>query len=129
MLFVYALAVWCLLVFAAIANGAFRESVLRPRLGERPAGLISTIILSAIVALAALALVLIAGDHATSQWLAVGIMWTLLTIAFEFGFGHYVQGDSWGTLFAAYDVTRGSPWPLVPLTELAAPTLLGGLLG
>src|SRR5512133_222812 len=36
----------------------------------------------------------------------IGGSWALLTILFEFGFGHYVVGDSWATLHA-YNLAEG----------------------
>jgi hypothetical protein len=41
--------------------------------------------------------------------------------AFEFVFGHYVAGDSWGELLANYNVPRGHLWPFVLVAVGAAP--------
>jgi len=46
---------------------------------------------------------------------AVGLTWTAMTLTFEFGFGRLVEGLSWSTMLADYDVTRGRIWVLVPL--------------
>jgi hypothetical protein len=46
---------------------------------------------------------------------AVGGIWAVLTIGFEFGFGHYVANDPWLKLLRAYDITAGQLWPAVPL--------------
>jgi apolipoprotein N-acyltransferase len=37
----------------------------------------------------------------------------LATIAFEFGFGHFVAGHSWSKLLADYNVFNGRLWLLV----------------
>ena len=37
----------------------------------------------------------------------VGLSWAAATMAFEFGFGRYVNGDSWATLLNAYDLRQG----------------------
>lgn len=42
-------------------------------------------------------------------------------MAFEFGFGHWVAGESWQDLLAAYDVRRGEIWALVPAAMLVLP--------
>lgn len=36
----------------------------------------------------------------------------MLTVAFEFGFGHYVAGHSWDKLLADYNLLRGRVWSL-----------------
>jgi glyoxylase-like metal-dependent hydrolase (beta-lactamase superfamily II) len=46
-----------------------------------------------------------------------------LTVAFEFGFGHFIAGKSWDDLRADYDVFRGRLWVLVLLTTTVAPYL------
>jgi hypothetical protein len=45
--------------------------------------------------------------------LTVGVTWVALTIAFEFGFGRWVDGESWGELLADYNVSNGHLWSLV----------------
>ncbi len=55
---------------------------------------------------------------------AVGGLWALLTLGFEFGFGHSVRGTSWAELLADYDVSRGRIWVLVPIATAAAPALV-----
>jgi hypothetical protein len=46
-----------------------------------------------------------------------------MSVAFEFAFGRWVEGDSWSTLLGNYDVTAGKIWVLVPAAMLAAPEL------
>jgi hypothetical protein len=36
-----------------------------------------------------------------------------MTIVFEFGFGHYVDGDSWSELLENYNVAAGGLWIMV----------------
>jgi hypothetical protein len=56
-----------------------------------------------------------------TEALTVGGAWAALAIAFEFGFGHWVEGDSWSTLFANYDVTAGKIWAVVPAALVVGP--------
>jgi apolipoprotein N-acyltransferase len=53
----------------------------------------------------------------------VGLAWLALTVAFEFGFGHYAAGHSWSELLADYDPTSGRVWILIPLWVALAPYL------
>jgi hypothetical protein len=61
----------------------------------------------------------------SGELLRVGLVWTALTLAFEFLFGHYVSGQSWRALRADYDVTRGRLWPLVVAATALGPWLWG----
>jgi hypothetical protein len=65
----------------------------------------------------------------TRQALEIGAAWGVLTVAFEFGFGHYVAGESWAELLAAYDVTDGEVWILIPLWMAAGPATVSALDG
>ncbi len=58
-----------------------------------------------------------------SQLLRVGAAGLLGTVLFEFSFGHYVDGKSWGELAADYNLAKGRLWPLVLLTIFSAPLL------
>ena len=57
----------------------------------------------------------------------LGVAWTVLTVAFEFLFGHFVMGHPWSRLLHDYNLLAGRFWLLVLLTTLLAPVLLGRL--
>lgn len=129
MLFAYGLAVWLLLIPLAIANGVFREKVIRSRLAEYPAHVLSTLILSTVIALVVFVFVaLVAEDEGAAELVILGAVWVALTVAFEFLFGHYVDGQSWSTLAYNYNLLEGRVWVLVLLTLLVAPPAFGALL-
>ena len=52
---------------------------------------------------------------------SIGAIWVALAVLFEFGFGHYVEGDSWAELLRNYDVTAGNLWILILLWISAGP--------
>ncbi len=58
---------------------------------------------------------------------AIGLLWILLTVAFEFFFGHYAVGQSWRELLADYNVLRGRVWVLMLLVALVAPRWAWGV--
>lgn len=60
----------------------------------------------------------------TRTALGIGLLWAVLTEAFEFGFGLGVTGDSFADLIGAYDITAGKVWALVPLWMFAGPALI-----
>jgi hypothetical protein len=56
-----------------------------------------------------------------NQAFAVGLIWLVLTIAFEFIFGHFVVGHPWSKLFADYNLFDGRLWILVLLWVVITP--------
>lgn len=113
-----------------VANGVLREALHRAplgrRLSDRSAHQLSTV--SAVVLLTGYA-------AALNRWVPlpdartarrVGLAWAAGTLAFEFGFGHAVAGQSWKELLADYDVRRGRFWVAVPATMAIAPGATSG---
>lgn len=115
---------WLVILALAIANGALRERVLLPGLGEQMGRLLSPLLLALLVFVVAWTLLpWIRPLSARDAW-SVGILWLALTLAFEFLAGHYLFGDSWEHLLAEYNVLRGRLWVLVPVSTLVAPVVV-----
>ena len=123
-----AFLIWLLLLAIAVVAAAFRTRLLEPRLGEPRAHAAGTI---AVVALFALVIWLvvewIAPMLRAASLLQIGLLWLVLTVSFEFGFGHYVMGHPWSRLLADYNIFAGRLWVLVLLTLLVWPLLAGML--
>ena len=99
--YLYALGIWFIFVVAGILNGVFRESFITPKVGEHTGHILSTIILICVIlAVTHLFISDLKINHTETGLLLIGAFWTILTILFEFGFGHYVIGHSWSKLFA-----------------------------
>lgn len=123
-----AAAVWALLAILMIAQGWVREQWLVPRMGELAAHQASSLSACGILLLTAFWTLRWLGClHAARRQLAVGALWLGLTVAFEFGFGHFVAGHSWARLLADYDLLAGRLWVLVLLTTFTAPRIAGWL--
>lgn len=117
------LAAWLGLAVLGVGNGIARVALYEDALGDRLAHQISTVTLMVLIAGYAWALQRawpLTGSRLAWQ---VGASWALMTMAFEFGFGHYVTGNSWSTLLADYNVLDGRMWVLIPVTILVAPEL------
>jgi hypothetical protein len=126
MLFVYGLGAWLLFMVTAIANGAFRESLLLPRFGSEVGHWISTAMLCVLLVIEIVVFLAIVGDGESSgDLLALGAMWLVLTLLFEFGFGHWVAKKPWRKLLADYNVLEGRAWPAVLLVILFTPVVTG----
>jgi len=116
-----ALAVWLLMLIVASANGALRQAVLIPALGETAGRAVSTVVLAALIALLAwAALPWIAPRTNRDAW-SIGAVWVALTLAFEFLAGHYLFGTPWELLLEDYNVGRGRIWILVLIVTAIAP--------
>jgi hypothetical protein len=124
MLLVYGLAAWFVFMVTAIINGTFRVAILLPSLGEYRAHVASTLMLCLALLIEISVFLGIVGDYSQGWLISLGIMWFLLTLVFEFGFGR-MMGQSWATLLENYDVPHGRIWPLVLIVVLLAPPLLG----
>ena len=118
---------WLILLALAILNGALRQGILIPRFGEHLGQALSPILLSILVLLLAWLLIPWIRPLARRDAWGVGALWLGLTIAFEFLAGHYLFGDPWHDLLAAYNVVQGRLWVLVPITTLLAPVLMQAL--
>jgi hypothetical protein len=110
----------------AIANGAFRESVLIPRFGEQVGHWMSTAMLCTFLIVEIVVFLEVAGDgESRTELLGLGAMWLALTLAFEFGFGHWVAKKPWRELLADYNVLKGRVWLAVLLVILVTPVVVG----
>ena len=58
------------------------------------------------------------------QAAAIGGTWVALTVAFEFLFGHFVDGESWSELLENYDLAAGQLWILVLVWIGAGPSVI-----
>jgi len=137
MFWLYATLTWLCFAALAVGLGTLRVLFLEPLVGEPVAHVLGTLAGCALflaiihwfvgrfVGRAALRA---AGLRARGRLLALGLFWTILTIAFEFGFGHYVLGHPWARLLADYNLLAGRLWVLVLLTLYAGPRLSGWVI-
>jgi hypothetical protein len=99
--------------------------VVKPVVGDLPAHQISVVTGSALfLAVAYYLLRDHAGEAEDRTLLGIGASWLAATILFEFGFGHYVMGNSWEKLLHDYNVTEGRLWPVVLLVLFLAPLIV-----
>lgn len=112
---------WLGAAVLGIVNGTIRELAYKDRVGESTANRISVATLIALLALYFSVLQRRWPLATTRDALSIGAIWVALTVLFEFGFGHYVDGDSWEELLENYDVTEGNLWILILLWIAAGP--------
>jgi hypothetical protein len=118
-----ALLTWLLLFVAAFTNGAVREFFYARYFDEPAANRVSVgtgILLFGVVIWA---VTRVWPFSSPGQAGRIGLLWVAMTVAFEFGFGHFVRGRPWPALFAEYAIWRGRLWPLVLAWLFVAPVL------
>jgi len=124
--FFNSLGVWFLFVIAAILNGIFRNSFITPKLGELTGHQISSVIFIIIIFSGTYFFIRSLGMEFNARlFLTIGGFWLMLTVLFEFGFGHYIAGHSWEKLLADYNILKGRLWSLVLIATFLAPYLTG----
>ena len=114
---------WIPMLFIAILNGAVRELWLMNYFGELSAHQVSSA--TGIVLLGVFIWVIIRSwrPESAATAVAVGLIWLVMTVAFEFLFGFYVRGLSWSRLFHEYNLLAGRVWVLVLAWVAVAPYL------
>jgi len=115
------LLVWLLLAVVATANGVLRQSTYGKVVSELTAHQISTV-----TAILAFGVVVWAANRfwpiqsAPQAW-TIGLCWLVMTVVFEFGFGHFVAGHPWEKLLADYNLLEGRVWSLFLAWVAAVP--------
>lgn len=114
---------WFLMVFIAIFNGGLREKIVRKFFSELKSHQLSCLIG---IILFAIYIWLVTDkwmiESVFQAWM-IGFMWLLMTVLFEFVFGHYVMKNSWVKLLADYKIQEGRLWILVLIWVTVAPYL------
>jgi hypothetical protein len=120
------LNLWVLLLVVAVLNGYVREVHVAPYFGEWAAQWYGVVVVCGVIWLAAAYYARGTRGARWGRWAAIAaVLWVVLTVGFEFLFGHYVQGAPWNELLSAYAIWNGKLWPLVPLTEAISPVVMG----
>jgi len=128
-LIVKALLIWFGILILAIVNGTLREAVLIPVFGKFSGFILSGALLSIFILAVTYFTLPWFGAPASKKYFAIGFGWLLLTLVFEFTFGHFLQNKSWPQLFEAYAFKNGNIWPIVLLITAVAPYLAAKVRG
>jgi hypothetical protein len=127
-LYIYAVGVWLVLTVLAILNGTLRNYTYSRVVGEQAAHVLSSLIFVAVIFAVTYAFLrLVRLDYGPGDLLVVGAAWVVLTVGFEFFFGHYVAGHPWSRLLADYNIFKGRVWALLLLAVFVAPLIMGRL--
>lgn len=114
--------IWLTIIPLAILNGALRETLILPLLGEKYALPISGIILCILIFIVSIILIPKLGKGSTKTFVIIGLIWFTLTILFETTIG-LSMGHSFKEIIKNYDFTTGNLWTLIVLFTAITPWL------
>jgi hypothetical protein len=117
------LLAWLLMPIIGIVNGMIRQYGYGNALGELRAHQVSTVTGIVLFGLYVWMLSLRWKIQSSAEAIAIGFIWLILTVGFEFLFGHYVAGHPWNRLLHDYNIFQGRLWLLVLLWITIAPYL------
>lgn len=109
------LLTWLFLFFAGFINGLIREFVYKQYVGELTAHQISTFTLILFITVIVWFIYRRRPLENYSQCVMIGIIWIVMTVTWEFIFGHYVMGHSWEKLLYDYRIRDRRIWILAVL--------------
>ena len=112
--------VWLPMVLIAILNGAARELLYGKKMAELRAHQVSTVLGAVLLGVYIWFVIQYLRPESAGQAIEVGLLWLILTVAFEFIFGRFVAGHSWAKMFGDYNIFAGRLWaPLLVWITLA----------
>jgi hypothetical protein len=117
----YTLA-WVPMVFIAIMNGVLRDLGYGKHLSELRSHQVSTVTAILLFGIYIFVLTLL-WTIDSRQAIMIGLIWLVLTLGFEFLFGHYVAKHPWEKLLHDYNLFAGRIWILIPIWITIAPYL------
>ena len=88
--------IWFLLLAAAFATATIREVFVTPHIGEFAAKAIASVVLAIVIFLVTLAVFPRLKCRSYRDCLAVGVLWTMLTLIFGFSMGIYRGDNAYG---------------------------------
>jgi len=115
--------IWLLFIPLAVLNGALRDLLLTPELGDTLGRAISSLTLSLLIFGLTMLFVKKLGVDTLSGLFIVGGFWLVLTVMFEFTFFIAVMGHPMDVLFEDYNLFRGRLWLLVLIATFFSPFL------
>ena len=112
---------WFGLLIVAMINGGVRDALYKSAAGDLAAHQISTLTGILLFGFVIWWMTRLWPIESSQQAWTIGLIWLVMTVAFEFLFFHYVTGHSWSELLGDYNILEGRVWVLVLLWTLVAP--------
>ena len=122
------IGVWFLLALFANINGVIRVYLIVPLVGETAGHVISCFTFSAIIFVVTYLFIKRKSIINRKTLIKIGLLWLLMTITFEFIFGHFVMNHSWEKLLQDYNIFAGRLWIVVLAVTFISPFICGSIL-
>jgi hypothetical protein len=129
MIILKGIIVWLVFIAAESLNGTVRILWLVPSFGDIWAHQISFITGSFLVLTIATLFVRWLQASRVSQLLGVGVLWLLLTVAFEIVLGRFILAYSWEQIAADYNLLQGGLMPIGLVLLTLSPLIAGKIQG
>jgi hypothetical protein len=127
-IYLKALGIWVMLAISAIVVATFRNAVLLPTFGEQTAHQLGTVLYLIVQFSIIFFFIKKIKTKEAKTLLGIGIFWVVITVIFEFLFGHFVMSYPWKKLLADYNLFNGRLWVLVLINNMAAPFITGKII-
>ena len=114
---------WLPLVVIAFVNGTIRQIGFQKALGDLHAHQLSTAMGITLFGIYFYWLSRRWKLESQSEAIKIGLLWMVMTIAFEFALGRLILGREWALLLNDYNLFEGRVWVLVLLWVAIAPVL------
>jgi len=115
------IAAWLVMLLVSVINGSIRDFSYGKHMDELAAHQLSTACSVLLLGLVMRAFARLCPAASAREAASIGLLWLMLTVAFEFLFFHYAGGHSWTELLANYNVFKGRIWPVVLVWTGIAP--------
>jgi hypothetical protein len=121
-LLIRAILVWAIVMAAESVHGVLRRVLLNPAVAN---AMRQVSVLVGVLIIFVVAWIFRRWMTTDSTWrlLAIGMLWAVLTLIFEFSLG-LALGMTWPAMLADYDLTRGNLMPLGLLAMALTPWLV-----
>ena len=95
---------WFCIIIVEVLHGIARTGFLAPAVGDFRARQIAVFTGSFLILIVATSFIRWIRPIHAGEALSIGIVWLVLTLAFELGFGRYVAHASWSRIASDYDL-------------------------
>jgi hypothetical protein len=107
----------------AIINGLIRTSLYMQFLNELQAHQLSAVSFIVLFGIYVWFILYWLKLSSPQEAVRLGLSWLVLTVVFEFLFGHFVMGHPWSRLVYDYNILAGRVWILVLFWITASPSI------
>ena len=115
--------VWLIIILVEVLHSIVSILFLAPVLGDFRARQVAVFTGSLLILAVATLCIRWVRPADAGEAVSIGIVWLVLTLAFEVGFGRYVAHATWSRIASDYNLLQGGLLPIGLLLLTAAPLI------